>query len=532
MINVKSSSISSILFYVYINDLLDNFQKRPNENILKCIYQLIKLHLDQVDVSTELNHLKDLQIKLVEAKVSEKTKVLKLVNAALSPIKKQGSKRDLIAAIDKMVKMIGGKDAEKGVNTRSIPCEESLPKGIWAEHKQSISWVETLPKEIYKEIFSYLDSDELSKIPTLNKTFHQMVQEPTIQGLMIEKADRILNFNQLNAIVAQYGDVVRNLNLENLEDLTDKQLLSLVQACPHLQTLNVSGTKISEKGLKFLTELRELKNLNLSECGHIRDEGIQLISQMNTLETLDLSSCPNITDKSLELIGEMKSLKSFNIKHNQRFTEEGFKSIAHLSNLKFLNLSDTQITDKGLKWIAQLQKLQSLNLKDTKITTEGLKEIVQLHHIQMLNLGKNKKFTGNENLFLISKLQNLLVLDLSQCQDLNDEALKWISQLPKLQKLNLSHCTKITDNGLQFLAQLIKLDELDLAGCSEITDNGLESISQLSNLLELNLSGCIEITDKGLNTLTLLTNLQKLNLFGCLKISENGFGFMLIRQKS
>ena len=55
----------------------------------------------------------------------------------------------------------------------------------------------------------------------------------------------------------------------------------------HLQTLNVSFTKVSDEGLKELVKLRSLRTLNLRGT-KVSDDGLKELAKLNHLQTLDI----------------------------------------------------------------------------------------------------------------------------------------------------------------------------------------------------------------------------------------------------
>jgi WD40 repeat protein len=102
--------------------------------------------------------------------------------------------------------------------------------------------------------------------------------------------------------------------------------LKLLQRFPHLRSLALTHTQITDVGLAELRGLRELSDL-------------------------DLSANP---------IGNV-----------------ALKWLEHLPALEKLNLDDTQVTDAGLDHIAAMKKLTTVYLRDTRVTAEGVRRLKQ-----------------------------------------------------------------------------------------------------------------------------------------------------------
>src|SRR5206468_4232344 len=69
--------------------------------------------------------------------------------------------------------------------------------------------------------------------------------------------------------------------------------------CPEMQTLGLSGTKITNQAFKYLFEFcPNLHSLDLSHCKHITDEGVIGITEAyrQNLQSLSLQGCLQLTD--------------------------------------------------------------------------------------------------------------------------------------------------------------------------------------------------------------------------------------------
>ena len=96
---------------------------------------------------------------------------------------------------------------------------------------------------------------------------------------------------------------------------------------------------------------------------------------------------------------------------------------------------------------------------------------------------------------------------------IGDDDLKIISQLDEITSLNLNGSKGVTDKGLTYLARMPQLRELILGG--EITDRGLEVLAQLRELRVFKMFWQSNVTDKGVANLKFCDQLEEVDLLGC-----------------
>jgi hypothetical protein len=96
---------------------------------------------------------------------------------------------------------------------------------------------------------------------------------------------------------------------------------------------------------------------------------------------------------------------------------------------------------------------------------------------------------------------------------IGDEDLQIISQLDQITSLNLDGSKRLTDEGLRHLARMPQLRELTLGG--QITNNGLEVLDQLRELRVFKMFWQGNITDDGTANLKFCDQLEEVDLLGC-----------------
>lgn len=106
---------------------------------------------------------------------------------------------------------------------------------------------------------------------------------------------------------------LQNISCESLRcvDFSDNRLgkadlLALLQNCPHIQTLGLRATNLTNKLLQQVVELRPgIRHIDVSENNELTDAGMLCVVQnLARLCFLNCRRCPNITVASLSYISE------------------------------------------------------------------------------------------------------------------------------------------------------------------------------------------------------------------------------------
>ena len=117
--------------------------------------------------------------------------------------------------------------------------------------------------------------------------------------------------------------------------------------------------------------------------------------------------------------------------------------------------------------------------------------------------------------------ENLKVLNLSGCVQLDDEGVRDISKCLKLRYLDLTRVPKMTNVSLASIVTFCReLEFLSLYANSQLTDKAFERIDGLKNLKVFDACGFNKLTDTTL--LKLPNTLRYLNLSWCGSIRDEG----------
>ncbi|XWS55132.1 hypothetical protein CRYUN_Cryun10bG0148600 [Craigia yunnanensis] len=243
------------------------------------------------------------------------------------------------------------------------------------------------------------------------------------------------------------------------------------------------------KGLILLTHL-ELGDTPLIEprvTFDLTNSGLQQINQHGRLKHLSLvrsqefviTYFKRVNDLGILLMADKcANMESICLGGFCRVTDTGFKTILHsCSSLYKLKVSHgSQLTDLVFHDIAATSlSLTHVSLRCNLLTNHAIRSLV-------CNMG-------------------LKVLDLRDCKNLGDEALRAIGSLCKLKMLLLDG-SDITDVGIAYLQHGIisSLVSLSVRGCKKLTDKCISALFDGSSKLvlqELNLSNLPNLSDNG-----------------------------------
>lgn len=212
-----------------------------------------------------------------------------------------------------------------------------------------------------------------------------------------------------------------------------------------------------------------------------------------------------------------------------------------MPQLTHLVLNDTMTTEAALPLLEKLVHLKTLNLSHNRVnqasvdklrkflvacsinyTPDPLLAALSLHRgdwDKALGAVGGERSGTDVSFFkspiLDSSLRNLgryQRIDLSYCQNITNDGLKYLGHNRRLRYLKLGTNSQISGQGLENLTGLSSLRSLTIDTIA-IADHGMTAISQMRGLTELVLDGNgKQITDKGVAYLTKLTNLEHLTL--------------------
>jgi len=167
------------------------------------------------------------------------------------------------------------------------------------------------------------------------------------------------------------GDPVIDSSLERLSQI------------PNLNHVCLSHTRISDKGLPWLSRLRKLEELCICDLPGI--VSLYPISCLRTLRKLWLTRT-TFRRSEIRLLANLPLLEELCFNETS-VSDQDMQAASEISTLKSLWLVKTQISDAGVAHLRALTALERLNLNETHISDAAIEHLIQLKTLVSLNVG-------------------------------------------------------------------------------------------------------------------------------------------------
>jgi len=323
----------------------------------------------------------------------------------------------------------------------------------------------------------------------------------------------IFELNRLKKLWLKFTDF-RGFDIACLKPISCSSLKELVFVCDEYNSSTYHDSAFKST-LKYICKLAlEVVHVDFYE---VTDDAMHLLCSITTLQKLHIIHS-QITNAALKYLNNLKYIKELSIHKSWHafgdkggIDNEGLAYISPLISLRRLSLHSLEsITSSGLVHLSNLRNLVELDLYSTKID-EGdgsLQHLSPLVSLRCFTVSFTN-VTPSEMIHL-GCLENLTELNAYYCQLLGHD-LSFLSKLTSLLKLNLSFC-RVDDKNMHYIGDIVSLQHLNLSE-NDISDEGVKALRNLSHLLELNLTNCRLIGEEGLTFLALsLQSLQTLIL--------------------
>ncbi len=224
--------------------------------------------------------------------------------------------------------------------------------------------------------------------------------------------------------------------------VTDSDM-PLLTRMPGLRRLDLTLTRISDRGLRALKSATALEDVNLYFAEQITDEGAAVVKSWPHLKRLNLRGT-KITDSTLQFLEAVPSLEWLDIGWAQ-ITDTGLEHLSALVNLKGLAMGGNKLTDTALQFLRTMPQIEYLDLAGTQrtdsglwslaVTPSGLGAVAAVTELRDLSLaGTAVNARGLEELKPLAQLERL---NLQGCKQLHDDAAAILATFPRLQILDL-----------------------------------------------------------------------------------------------
>lgn len=244
-------------------------------------------------------------------------------------------------------------------------------------------------------------------------------------------------------------------------NVTDARLRNVVRDLPEIRYLSLHGDDYDGDGFAYLSALH-LKGLHLKE-DELTDKGLRNLSLLPELEELELVDCLGFTNEGLASFSRSHKLESLIIEGN--IDDDSIAAIANIANLQHLGLQNSPgLTGSTIGLLKKLERLDYLELQNSGFQTKYLKELASLDGLRKLDLSGLQIKDQDLPAIATMKLKSLKL----EGNNITDAGLKILSRMSSLKTLDLSDCTGITRIGGQNFARARPNCSLEFDPCDRL----------------------------------------------------------------
>jgi Leucine-rich repeat (LRR) protein len=254
---------------------------------------------------------------------------------------------------------------------------------------------------------------------------------------------------------------------ESEEDLMRFALLLLASLASAEETVDLRASWVTDSDMPRYARMNDLRRLDLS-LTRISDRGLRALKSAPAIEELNLYFAEQITDEGASVVKNWKHLKKLNLR-GTKITDSTLEVLAGVPTLEWLDIGGAQITDTGLDHLAALTSLKWLTIGGNKLTDASLQFLRQMPQLEYLDIGGQQRTD--------SGLWSLL---------LSETGMQSIAAVTELRELRMDG-RAVTGRGLELLKPLAKLERLDLQGCKRLRDDAAVALASMKQLRVLDL---------------------------------------------
>lgn len=140
---------------------------------------------------------------------------------------------------------------------------------------------------------------------------------------------------------------VRDIYIDGT-DLTSARMIHMRQLA-NLRHLSIASSRLSDDAMAEIAAMPELALLSLNTCENVTDAGLARLRSSAKLQVLLLRKL-QIGDRSLKFLGQIRWLRQLHI-HDCPVSDVGLEHLRVQApiNLKYIELRDTRATPQGIK---------------------------------------------------------------------------------------------------------------------------------------------------------------------------------------
>ncbi|HEU4417351.1 MAG TPA: hypothetical protein VFT55_00355 [Planctomycetota bacterium] len=290
------------------------------------------------------------------------------------------------------------------------------------------------------------------------------------------------------AALAAVAAGVTSLKCFDFDDAACAQLVRFTK----LERLDLSGTdyavppRITDKGVRELGALTNLRWLCVARCHEMKGAGLQALEALPQLEHLDLTYS-GVQSSAVERLQRLPSLRSLVLSHCPAFHGRSLAAVARIPGLRRLELrACPTLTAADAMHIAKLKELRHLDLRDCQGRFRGQREFLRGPDGKAPPEAPVEDGIGiTDHVVAAIAAIPLETLLLGGCESLTDAIANPIARMSALRSLDLSNLPNVTGALLARVPDGLEALALDNA---QFDAEALRRLPPLARVRELGLN--------------------------------------------
>jgi Leucine-rich repeat (LRR) protein len=313
---------------------------------------------------------------------------------------------------------------------------------------------------------------ELSSFPEVRDQMTALeLQGSTISdaGLaVLPKFDKVekLNISHLNYSNEALANVAKMKNVTVLamtkgaqkEKNSDAGMAHISQM-KQLVELYVDQAKFSTAGIAEIAKMTQLEKLSVGQISQFTDEHLQMLAPLVNLKYLDLTGS-YVTDDGLKYLQPFTELETLMMAKMQAVRGRGLNELVTkkkgLRKLKVLSMYDNPyLSIEAYYGISNIKTLEVLDVGAANCTNAAFEAMPHLRNLHTLSVHQNDALSDDAMLSFFSKLRSLKSIYFENNKLISDASVPAFAKLKTLEGIALLQ-TAVTPTGAQRLKSKLK----------------------------------------------------------------------------
>ncbi|MDZ4834140.1 MAG: serine/threonine-protein kinase [Candidatus Melainabacteria bacterium] len=172
----------------------------------------------------------------------------------------------------------------------------------------------------------------------------------------------------------------------------DDAIKNTVSKLADLEELSLRGTQVTDECAQYLTANEKLDSIDLSQT-KISDKSIPILSELKSLRFICAMSCPNLTGSTF---GALKNLRHDSVDlsvDGSNINQENLKLLQNLP-MRYLDVSGLKLNDNDMEVISRISSLQIVILnRNPEVTQKGFLQLAKLKKLAQVGVHGCPKIT-------------------------------------------------------------------------------------------------------------------------------------------